>query len=95
MKKEKYRDVSVYYEKGKVAVTVSKVIVEQGLRSSISKQYIVRWLPFFYKASHCGGLSIGAKANVAELHKGDIIKVTKYGNIVLTNEKKEKRAFSM
>lgn len=95
MKKEKYRDVSVYYENGEVAVTVTKVIVKQGFMSSFSKQHIVRRLPFFYKANHFGGLSIGANANIAELHKGDIIKVTKYGNIVLTNGKKEKRTFSL
>ena len=75
MKKQKYRDIMVYDEKGKVAVTVSKITEEPYCCDS--KQHIVRCLPFVYKARYCGELSIGETAQY--IHKGDWIMVTRSG----------------
>ncbi len=91
MKKEKHLDVFVYFEKGRVAVTLCKVILEDGFQNSYSKQHVVNWrLPFFYKAHRHGTLSIGRKADIAEINKGDTIKINKDGDVVLTSKKRKK-----
>lgn len=93
---KKYRDLFVYDEKGKVAVTVAKVTKTQEgeLLCTDSRQHIVRILPFFYKSRYLGDLSIGTTANVAKIYKGTTIKVMQNGKVIIKT-KKEIQTFSL
>lgn len=54
------------------------------------EQHIVRRLPFRYKVRYSGTLSVGEKADIVELHKGEKVVVTWDGHITVSKSHKAK-----
>lgn len=86
MKREKERDILLYREKGKVCVTVAKVITNPYCCDS-KKKVVRRWLPFLYTTDYDGEVVLDDELKSMKIYKGDRIKVNYCGECFVNDQR--------